>query len=58
MNSDMSDQPTQRVHIRSVPTEVIEVLRARAKAQGTTLSGYLRDSLVRLADQPTTPGSR
>ncbi|WP_157619869.1 hypothetical protein [Saccharothrix sp. NRRL B-16348] len=54
----MSDQPTQRVHIRSVPTEVIEVLRARAKAQGTTLSGYLRDSLVRLADQPTTPGSR
>ncbi|MFD0201197.1 MULTISPECIES: hypothetical protein [Saccharothrix] len=51
----MSDQTTKRVHIRSVPTDVIEVLRTRAKEQDMPLAGYLRDLLIKLAAQPPKP---
>jgi plasmid stability protein len=40
------------IQIRNVPDEVHRRLRTRASAAGVSLSDYLLDELVRVADRP------
>lgn len=40
------------IQIRNVPDEVHRTLRTRAAAAGMSLSDYLLDELVRVADRP------
>ncbi len=40
------------IQIRNVPDEVHRTLRTRASAAGVSLSDYLLDELVRVADRP------
>jgi plasmid stability protein len=41
------------IQIRNVPEETHRVLKARAALKGRTLSDYLREELVDLAERPT-----
>jgi plasmid stability protein len=41
------------VQIRDVPDDTVAVLRARAAAEGMSMSEYLRSELIRLASRPT-----
>ena len=41
------------VQIRDVPDETVAVLRARAAAEGMSMSEYLRSELVKMASRPT-----
>ena len=41
------------IQIRNVPDEVAQTLKARAKAQGLSLSEYLRRDLLERASRPT-----
>ncbi|MFI9812053.1 hypothetical protein [Saccharothrix variisporea] len=49
----MSEHEVKPVQIRDVPVGVIEVLQARASAEGISLTAYLRRFLVELANTPT-----
>ncbi|MDR6595043.1 hypothetical protein ACFFSW_29730 [Saccharothrix longispora] len=49
----MTERDTKPIHIRAVPTEVVDTLQARASKRGMSLTSYLRDHLVDLADRPT-----
>jgi plasmid stability protein len=40
------------IQIRNVPDKVHRTLRTRASAAGVSLSDYLLDELVRVADRP------
>lgn len=48
----MSEQAVKRVHVRGVPTDVIEILRGRAKEKGLPMNAYLRLVLIGLAGRP------
>jgi antitoxin FitA len=43
---------TRTIQIRNVPEEVHRVLRSRAADAGQSLSDYLLDELVRVAERP------
>ena len=43
---------TRTIQIRNVPEEVHRVLRRRAADAGQSLSDYLLDELVRVAERP------
>jgi plasmid stability protein len=43
---------SRTVQIRNVPDEVHRTLRARAAAAGMSLSDYLLEEIVRVADRP------
>ena len=43
---------TQSIQIRNVPEEVHRTLRARAAANGQSLSDYLLADITRLAERP------
>ncbi|MGM1061511.1 hypothetical protein [Saccharothrix sp. Mg75] len=49
----MSERDTRPVHIRAVPAEVVDTLQARANKRGMSLTSYIRNHLVELADRPT-----
>ncbi|MBP2337106.1 hypothetical protein [Saccharothrix coeruleofusca] len=44
---------TKPVHIREVPSKVVDILQKRADAQGMSLTGYLRQHLIEVASKPT-----
>lgn len=44
---------TRMVQVRDVPSGVVDVLKSRAAAQGTSLSEYLRAEIERMAAEPT-----
>ncbi|XVS61397.1 FitA-like ribbon-helix-helix domain-containing protein [Actinosynnema sp. CA-299493] len=49
----MSERDTKPVHVRDVPAEVVDILQARAGARGMSLTAYLRNHLVEMANRPT-----
>ncbi|NUT50218.1 MAG: hypothetical protein HOV94_23335 [Saccharothrix sp.] len=49
----MSERDPEPVHIRDVPADVVDALKARAEARGMSLTAYLRNHLVDLAGRPT-----
>ncbi|WP_093169844.1 hypothetical protein [Sinosporangium album] len=44
---------TRHVQIRGLPAEVLDVVRDRAAAEGTSLAAYLRRLIVEAASHPT-----
>jgi hypothetical protein len=50
---DMSERDTKPVHVRDVPADVVEILQARASAEGMSLTAYLRNRFIEMARQPT-----
>jgi antitoxin FitA len=44
---------TKPVQIRDVPAEALDVIRARAAAEGLSLTGYLRRMVIEAAGRPT-----
>jgi uncharacterized protein YchJ len=46
----MTSKPVQ---IRDVPTEALDVMRARAAAEGLSLAAYLRRMVIEAAARPT-----
>lgn len=44
---------TAPVQIRDVPTEALDVVRARAAAEGMSLTAYLRRMIIEAASRPT-----
>jgi plasmid stability protein len=44
---------TKPIQIREVPEEAIDVMRARAAAEGLSLTAYLRRLIIESAAQPT-----
>ena len=49
----MSERETKPVHIRDVPAAVVDILQARANAEGMSLTVYLRNRFIEMARQPT-----
>ncbi|MEU4743787.1 hypothetical protein AB0G02_25440 [Actinosynnema sp. NPDC023658] len=49
----MSERGTKPVHVRDVPADVVDILQARARARGMSLTAYLRNYLVDMAAKPT-----
>ncbi|MEV8439979.1 hypothetical protein AB0425_21600 [Actinosynnema sp. NPDC051121] len=49
----MSERDTKPVHVRDVPADVVEILQARAGAEGMSLTAYLRNRFIEMARQPT-----
>lgn len=49
----MSERRTKPVHIRDVPADVVDILQARANAEGISLTVYLRNMFIEMARQPT-----
>lgn len=41
------------IQIREIPEEAYEVIRRRARAQGTSIQAYMRDQVVELAASPS-----
>lgn len=41
------------LYVRDVPDDVVETLRARAAAEGRSLSAYVATELTRIAARPT-----
>lgn len=50
----MHDQGMASITIHDVPVATRNALVARAAASGQSLQQYLRDELIRLAEQPAT----
>jgi plasmid stability protein len=44
---------TKPIQIRDVPSDAIAVMRARAAAEGMSLTAYLRRMVIEAAAQPT-----
>ncbi|WP_112139331.1 FitA-like ribbon-helix-helix domain-containing protein [Glycomyces dulcitolivorans] len=44
---------TKAVQIRDIPDESLDVIRARAAAEGMSLQGYLRRMVIEEAASPT-----
>lgn len=49
----MSERETKPVHVRDVPSDVVDVLQNRASAVGMSLTAYLRNTFIDMARQPT-----
>jgi antitoxin FitA len=44
---------TKMVQIRDVPSDVVDALKSRAAAEGTSLSEFLRAEIEEIARRPT-----
>ncbi|WP_433272996.1 FitA-like ribbon-helix-helix domain-containing protein [Actinosynnema sp. CS-041913] len=47
------ERETKPVHVRDVPAEVVAVLQSRANAHGMSLTAYLRNVFIEMANKPT-----